>query len=454
MARNARPGIEVLPPELWTKIFEDIPRSMDQESPRESWAQVSLTCHTFRSYMMPIMHLLFTFHPYAVDLTDPWGDFQTAIGSMPSTDTVERELERLAFYSSDPIVNYVRGVVLRPWSFKVVESSSGSHGLEYLSSKFFESLYRFRNLRSVIFVLANLNSLALQNLVHLPKLEHLGVFNCSLQTPVDVSLSLRSFAFNHEAEYEDLEELGAGTWLDLLNPDRLGYLLIDVDHPPLAILERIRTSSPFNSLSKVTINVTSDLLPHLQSLLTNVPRIRSLEVSRPPDPPQDECVLLSEGLNTLAVGPLTLLEEFIGPRELLYVILVRQSIEARPQRLQRLHITSIPGEGEHFDTIWTMLSSPTVSAQLHWLSHFHVEFRFMENEHFSKLLLLFPDLESLELEAADAMSRPSLTNEVSQFIYTETNAADLLNCTGIFGCCMQAVLVSSTTLSLYRLVIQ
>ncbi|KAF8880112.1 hypothetical protein CPB84DRAFT_1751502 [Gymnopilus junonius] len=408
MAQPPLPGTEVLPPELWGKIFENIPRSINQESPRESWAQVSLTCHTFHSYMIPIMHRLFTFHPYVVkDVVDePW------LRTMPSMHRIDRELERLTFYSSEPIKDYVCGVVVRPWSPKVEVSSTAHDKLEYLSRAFYQSLHKFKTLRSLIFILIDLDSFVLQEVSQLPSFEQLGLINCRLRTPVDASLSLKSFVFIHAAEPVELEEMGVDTWLGLLDSDRLGHLSVEVDDVPTSLLRRIHASSPFNLLNVLTITVVSDVLPHLQSLLLNAPNLRHLGVSTPTDPPHEECVRLSDGLKALQVGPISFLEKYTGPRELLHAILESQPIRARPQRLQQLHISAMPDEGEHFDIIWNQLSLPTHSAQLKWLTHFHADFQFIKNAYFAKLLALFPNLQVLRLKAADPRLQDRLTQEM------------------------------------------
>ena len=69
--------------------------------------------------------------------------------------------------------------------------------------------------------------------------------------------------------------------------------------------------------------------------------------------------------------------------------------------LRRLQLDPIVPEAGNFSSIWSHLSAPHFSSQLFLLSKLNITFCYIENDQFSQLLKLIPNIEVLVFEAVD-----------------------------------------------------
>ncbi|KAF8874711.1 hypothetical protein CPB84DRAFT_1853520 [Gymnopilus junonius] len=416
MASFQRSVTELLPAELWIKIFEDVilPPANQRSAILHIWAEISLTCRTFRSYLLPMIYEGFFFHSFI--LSAPSGFIQR---SMPSIETIEREADRLAFYLSDRIVGYVHGICCTGWQLDQAEPTTVPHAYDkdYLSSQLFDSVHKFRNLTILSCVCIDFDSSTIQKLSQLPNLEGFYVNNCNLQlTPLDtpLHLNLKNFCVNHAGmlQVAGLGGHGIEHWLGLLDADRLTWLFIADVLASAPFLHHISSTRTFTSLNDLHIYITSSTIPYMQCLLSKSPNLRTLDITMPEAPLPDEAIRLCEGLEAFHAPPMPFLKELQGPPELLHAILSQKLPQNTSQyiQLEQLRITSIWKEGLAFEAIWNRISSPTWSIWFEHLTHFTTKFQFIEQSYFPKLLNLFPNLQALALEAANELSQAKVTH--------------------------------------------
>ncbi|KAJ7192297.1 hypothetical protein GGX14DRAFT_380281, partial [Mycena pura] len=80
--------------DIWLQVLGNVPK--------DTLPAVSLTNNTLRRLVRPLLFTHLDFHPYARG--------ERGIALLPSSEEVERSMERLHFWRSDEIASFVRSI--------------------------------------------------------------------------------------------------------------------------------------------------------------------------------------------------------------------------------------------------------------------------------------------------------------------------------------------------------
>ncbi|KDR79512.1 hypothetical protein GALMADRAFT_137330 [Galerina marginata CBS 339.88] len=408
-------GLDLLPTDIWLKIVDEIIHS-DSESEDESEAlmNISSTCRAFRWLTLPLICSTLTIHTYVLDdsLIETW---EKSERTPPSSAQMDREIQRLEFFSSSPIASYVRYLILCPWRQPPFESSwplpaTDIDFTDSLVHKFYQAVPRFQNAQSLECTDSDFDSFALQQISQLPKLKFMDLTNCNIlpSAKAPVQLRINTLHFMHQAKSDTLLTLGVDRWLRVLDLSKLQELRVYPDRLVSFFFHGMGPTYPsdLNTLSRLFISVSARVLTQLPLLLSKTPGLRHLSISSWPSDFENRKRIL-ETYQPPLISPTPNIEVYRGPYELLHIILpVTKSKSGKSQLhlptlpLRRLYLNSLLlPSGEHFKLLHQSLSSPHYSLQLSGLTHFYAKVCSIEYDDVVEFCALLPVLQELSLEA-------------------------------------------------------
>ncbi|KDR79504.1 hypothetical protein GALMADRAFT_154387 [Galerina marginata CBS 339.88] len=409
--------IDALPVDVWIKIFDNI-AELDTDAhryPRSSLVKTSSTCRAFRSLALPLMCRTFIYHSFIVEPTPSQqiGSQQTRL--VPPLDEIDRELQRLEFFSSEPIASYVRHLELLPWKNPTtVIPETPLDNLDSMWRKFYQVLPQFRNARSFQSSHTKFDAFTLQQISRLPQLKFVGLTCCKLLSPANISLHLHGFRIqNLPSTPESIYTPTVNLWLSLLDLNQLEHLCIKLNHAYPLFLPEFSSIGKFNSLISLEISMNTGVLRDFSLLLSETPRIQSLKLgflSRN----INEWKEVIEAYELPLISPIPYLQDYWGPYELLPFLIGRST---KSQKLRRLYLESLSWPGEDFSVYLQLFSSSIYSQYLTDVTHFHVNIRSVKYSDLASLCAILTKLQSLSVEALYS----------TQVITPETFLDDLIN---------------------------
>ncbi|PPQ97473.1 LOW QUALITY PROTEIN: hypothetical protein CVT26_002821 [Gymnopilus dilepis] len=347
-------------------------------SPDTSLQAVSLTCRAFHDIAVPL----------SCRTTPP---SPLCIGRLPS-HYVQDQTEKLAFYASDRIAGCVHIINLDPMplGLRCPEETTiellDPQDLPQATKPFFDIVHKFRNARMMLANHIDFDAFALESC---RSMNVACLVNCSC-----ISIN----PWRSDLLSEDVATKVVHRWLDALCKDKLGGFELPLS-TPVSLFDSLSSIGPFPLLSKLEIGLTTGMLPGLYDILSNSDNLRWLRLSLPSDWTAHEEIMmaLSEQCKSFPVIELPFLITYIGPSELLHAFILHdpQDDPSEPD-LRRLQLDPIVPTGN-----FSHLSAPHFSSQLCLLSELNITFCYIENDQFSQLLKLIPNIEVLVFEAVD-----------------------------------------------------
>ncbi|KAJ7050615.1 hypothetical protein C8F01DRAFT_1377534 [Mycena amicta] len=245
---------------IWLEILRYLPRK-----------SLLVICTTARNLCSVSRGLLFAhldFHPYVLDDDDALS---------PDADEVERQLARLAFWSSDAIASLVRSCEVSPSPTAKVHTPSWGSPYVLLDA-FLEKAPRFTGLLRLSLRQLRVPRDALFKLSSLATLKNLEVTRCDmLQSDPEPASSLRlavnSLLISHDVAVEDVLE----PWLNIVDPTHLRTLM-------LSCSLKAWTNNPenipsFPMVGDLSIRLNFALVPENIRILQQFPVVEKLEVN-------------------------------------------------------------------------------------------------------------------------------------------------------------------------------
>ncbi|KAJ7453356.1 hypothetical protein B0H11DRAFT_279340 [Mycena galericulata] len=277
-----------LPPELWLQVLPNLPRN--------SLCTVSLVSHRFHGISAPLLFAKFQYRPGALK--------ETLTGTF-----LQRELERLAFWSSESVAPYVRTCVIALFTMPITLDSPWP-----LMKALSEAISRFTNLRVLSCNFASrmveLPALRLEKLAHLVSVEMHGHRLSWAKEATVGTIQVPKFSYTDIGVPADSRP----SCLAILNPSTLRFLELSAgsarglehflgDTVAMAACHNLRTL-------KITFKDTD--LARIHACIAPFPAIRELIVD-------------IKGTCHAEVTPSTplapLLDHYKGPVELLPLVL-------------------------------------------------------------------------------------------------------------------------------------
>jgi hypothetical protein len=345
-----RPYHLLLPPEIWLMILDDM------DLGRSTLRAARLTCHTFSDYAKTILFRSFR------------------LGIAVSSASLPHYIERLAFWSSDPIAHLVKDC-------HVYVINNEIHSSPVLRA-FFKYLPLFVNLLKLRcgHFSVSFNACALRQISRLQCLTDLVIENCSITAaqPTIPGIKLNNLTIDHRMSFiHDTSD-----WWSVVQPDYLRRVqLCCLSHEDAAQqLNALLLIMPIPNLRELTLRVQPSsinirFLVHAP-LLTSQIQILNLGIYYP------HPTISSRGLPSGSVL-MPLLREYVGPAHLLKIFIPGTSLRAlkldhTTPLIQALHefpqtFDNLEHLAFHFITITTDTLNTICSRFVHlkslWMEH-------------------------------------------------------------------------------------
>ncbi|KAJ7896636.1 hypothetical protein B0H14DRAFT_3853568 [Mycena olivaceomarginata] len=289
-----------LPPELWNRVFELLPR--------RSLLILRTVSSLFSALSSPCLYKEFK----------TWPSIYSTQGGTSSP--MRRELVRLAFWSSDKVAPHVRTCHVRYTGDVVLQGTST------FVNALFDTISHFSNLRSLSCTFngyrIELPALRVENLLHLQKLQiHGGPLSRPDEQPTSLKISVRHFGYTDIFIPYPGDGPPRFSCLSLLDPDALRSLELGAGHPlGLAhFLADKPTMASFHNLRALSITFAESDFNHIHASISSFPAVEDLilDLRQPCTPGPDSDSASLSTLTPLAPH----LRRYKGPVALLPLIL-------------------------------------------------------------------------------------------------------------------------------------
>ncbi|KAJ7735725.1 hypothetical protein B0H16DRAFT_1764788 [Mycena metata] len=265
---------ERVPNELWLEVLKNV-----SEYDPTTLSSFSFTCRALNRVSRPLVFSQFNFTPYLVTSKDEL--------RLPSSTTIDRLLERLAFWSSADIAPFVRYCNIRAlcakWSWgagtnEKAEWSVSTDSPHILLDALFECLAQFTGLQRLRASHVYFTQAMVDILCRLPVLPfNLGIYWCYVApgervnpTQQALRVSKLDIVSEKEREYSD------DHWILLLHPEHLRSLRADFDARFMG--QTLDAIPSFPNVEELTVTLNLPTPSKNLGILYKFPAVRILKL--------------------------------------------------------------------------------------------------------------------------------------------------------------------------------